>query len=105
MQIKNGVRFSSGDQAMAIALQAIVGVFRGHAVPLVITGGSEDRRPNTLHHRGWALDFRLNHVDWTLATRVVTDVRDHLNDAFQCVAHGEGRNFHLHVEYDPKETG
>ena len=103
MQIKNGVRFSSGQQAMAVASQVIEGVYLDHAAECVITGGSEGRRPNTLPHRGWALDFRLNHISWTLATRIVTHVRDHLGDGFDVVAHGDGPSFHLHVEYDPKE--
>ena len=67
MRIKNGVRFGSGEMAMTLAVVAVQEVYREASAEFVVTGGSEDRRPNNLHHRGWALDFRANHVDRGLA--------------------------------------
>lgn len=105
MKIKDGVRFATGEQAMTVAVVVIDRIYEELAYECTVTGGCEGRRPNNLHHRGWALDFRMNDVTRSDQLTIATQVRTRLGDGdgFDVVLHGEGQNIHLHVEYDPKE--
>ncbi len=103
MRIKNGVRFATGELAMGVAASLVDSVYEEFGCDCVVTGGSEGRRPNSLHHRGWALDFRLNNIDTSAADAISEAVRSRLGDGFDVVPHGDGASYHLHVEYDPKD--
>lgn len=104
MKIKNGVRFATGEQAMLMAGIEIERIYEKAGFHCELTGGAEGRRPNNLHHRGWALDFKMNHVDEERSRlAIANEARAALGDGFDVVLHGEGLNIHLHVEYDPKD--
>jgi len=104
MRIKDGVRFSSPEMAMLLASMVVAKVFDEYDVALTLTGGCEGRRQVVPHGFGGALDFRLNHVTISMAEAITEEVDRRLGDGFDAVDHGEGDNYHLHVEYDPKET-
>lgn len=104
MRIKNGVRFATGEQAMTIAALVIEREHHCRNFECEVTGAGENRRPNNLHHRGWALDFKMNHIeDGEVRLEIANDVRRNLGDGFDVVLHGAGPHIHLHVEYDPKD--
>ena len=104
MRIKHGVRFADGRQAVLVAAQVVQEVCREMLHECVVTSGSEDRRPNTLHGRGWAIDFRANHIFPPPRRVVFSDtIRERLGDGFDVVLHGDDDAVHVHVEYDPKD--
>ena len=102
-KIKDGVRFVSPVQAMAIAAQEVERCFEFYSAECELTGGIEEHEPPSLHPVGGALDFKLNHVTRSQAEAITRRVRERLGDGFDVIAHGEGLKFHLHVEYDPKD--
>ena len=104
VQIKDGVRFHSPAQAMAVASQVVEAAYASYSVSCVLTCGKEKHKPPSRHCYGGALDWRLNHADVQVAAAITDRVRKWLGDGFDVVAHGEGPSFHLHVEYDPKDS-
>ena len=65
------------------------------------------RASRDLHGECRAFDVSLNHIDADEAGRYSVGVKwadrigEALGPAYQAVAHGKGRNLHIHVEYDP----
>ena len=103
MRIKNGVRFTSPEQAMSHASMVIAFVYWQLGLELVITSGSDGQHmAGSLHYSGAALDYRVNHLTQEQRNLVIWNVKDRLGDAYDALIHGEGANIHLHVEYDPR---
>ena len=102
LEIKDGVRWSSPEAAMAHASMVVVRVFDEYASDCTITCGVEEHEYPSKHTNGGALDYRLNHVTESAGRIIANIIRQRLGDGFDVVAHGAGVHFHLHVEYDPK---
>lgn len=70
---------------------------------LVTSGNDKVHRPDSLHYRDRALDFRTKHLTETEKDRLVAEVRRRLGRHYDVVLEGRNTsNEHLHVEHDPK---
>jgi hypothetical protein len=56
----------------------------------------------SLHYTGNAVDFRANDLAPEMVVAVVAECKKYLDADFDVIAHGEGLNFHFHMEFDPK---
>lgn len=104
--LKEGLDLSRFTPIQSLILQLVHGVFVQHGYECVITDAGRRRRadePLSLHHVDRALDFRLRHIPAATAKEITRDCRLRLGPSFDCLDHGAGPEYHLHVEYDPKE--
>lgn len=105
LSIKPGVDLSVLAPQASLLIQVVSSVYGRHGLDCTIT--DVYRKPSgskSFHPLGFAVDFRLNDIRSSARVEaLVRDVRHALSSNYDVVAHGEGDNFHLHVEYDPKQ--
>ena len=107
---ENGtVRLAGLQPEMDLALAAVNPVFGKCQLDTVITAGTEEFKPDgtlihardSLHPRGYALDFRVKHIPDAVYSKLTSDLRaalKELDKAYQLIIHKN----HFHIEYDLK---
>ncbi len=111
MKFKEGVRlFGNGvyvQSALIVALQIFEFVYQ-HFFPgkqIMITSimdGYHD--PAGLHPKGLAADCRANDIPDSVAYQIRDEAKKFLDKDCDIIVHGEGDNFHFHIEVQPVET-
>lgn len=102
--VKTGVDMSGLAPEIARVLEPVGQVFASYGLRGVVT--SARRAPAgrfSYHHVGKAVDFRGKHVQQSLRQPILDDIRRILGADYDVIAHGEGDNFHYHIEFDPKQ--
>lgn len=107
MSIKDGVRFTSVDQAMAFADRVVSAAYARRGVVDVITSANDGRHGvGSLHFIGAAYDYRTKTVPRSEINGLVEEIREHLGEQYDVLFEYEGRpNEHLHVEFQPHTGG
>jgi hypothetical protein len=74
-------------------------VFAEHGKDCVWTGGTEDGHDTIIHPLGFAMDFRINHIDSVEASEIAGEIAARLNiKEYDVVL----KSNHIHVEFDPR---
>lgn len=94
-----------GIQPEIVLARVIVGeIFTRFNSSAIITSGLDgdpSRREQSKHPNGYALDFRIRHLDKRLWPIVAEEINKALGPQYDVVL--EARKLHIHVEFDPKE--
>ena len=103
--IKPKVKLYGIKPEMVLIHTIVVGIFNKHGVDCVITSGvGKKHSKRSLHYPGYALDFRIKHID---NESTIKDITRDLIEALPCcdvvLEHLFQPQSHLHVEYDPKD--
>lgn len=95
--IKPGVKLHP-TMAWAVALPIIFEIYRDFdASPVVTSGVDGVHRPDSLHYRGHALDFRTRHVQPDDRMALTAALAAALGDEFDVVLEVD----HIHIEFQP----
>lgn len=91
---------------MLLGLLVVAGCFEEYGRTCIVTSGVEgDHGETSLHYVGDALDFRTKHLEHHEKTGVVELAIMRLTEEYDVVLEDEeGRNEHLHVEFDRKKV-
>ena len=96
MKLKDGVSLKDVSWRMFHAAVIAEAIYRKYGVDLVITSANDGKHgPNTLHHKGLALDLRT----WTLGGReaqVAEELKAALGEEYDVVLEKD----HIHLEHD-----
>lgn len=104
--IKPGVELDGLKAVMWGAATLVAEIFDEFEIDCVITDALRAPAAKASYHaEGLALDFRGKHVAPHLRKVIETRLTERLGHPFDVVAHGEGDNFHYHVEYDRRKAG
>lgn len=97
MKLKEGVNLEGVQWQMFKAAVIAEAVFAKHGSELTITSANDSKHgPNTLHHKGLALDLRT----WQVTGRegaLIADLKRELGDDYDVVLESD----HIHMEFDP----
>ena len=104
--IKNGVDLSRLTPIQVAIWIVVAPVFHEAGRTCTLTDAGRVRPPGSrslsMHHVDRALDFRLNDMPREVAGNITETVRDCLSGEFDVLSHGDGANYHLHCEFDPR---
>jgi len=97
--LKVGVKMHLLQPQIVLAILACNDVFKEFGYDCIVTSLSDGvHRPDSLHYRGCAVDFRIKPVRLTHVDALVSRIRQSLGADFDVLLEVD----HLHVEYDPK---
>lgn len=100
MQIKQGVSLKGLQPQMLVALAVVEDAYRDNGgYEVTITAGCDGHHlPDSLHYKGFALDFRTRNVPEDKLAVLFQQIKDHLGAEYDCVKEID----HIHIEYQPK---
>ena len=98
-KFKAGVKISGIKPEMLFAHCMIKSVFSNYGYDSIITSALDGTHSRgSLHYVGFALDYRIRHLESGAAEMIVNDIKQALTDEFDVVLEPT----HIHVEFQPK---
>ena len=103
LKVAPKARLAGVQPEMAIVFSVVPAVFAAFGYDCWLTSAVRTTDSGSLHASGCALDFdSSSNVPLETGKAVAARVKGYLGAEFDCIWHGP--KFHLHTEFDPKET-